>query len=54
MQEESIDAWLDMLTSRPRSAQLLRKDGAIVRSLEQAMSKYLKDVSLNSFKADKR
>lgn len=54
MEEESIEAWLDMLTSYPRSAQLLKKDGPVVSSLEQAMSKYLKDVSLHTFKADKR
>ena len=54
VEEESIEAWLNKLTSFPRSAQLLKKDGAVVSSLEQAMSRYLKDVTLHTFKADKR
>jgi len=52
--EESVTSWLDYLCSRPRAAQLITKDSVELASLEQAMSKHLKDVKRHAFKADKR
>lgn len=52
--EENLEAWVDYLSSNPRPAQLMSKDHPVVSTLEQAMSKYLKDVKRLSFKADKR
>ena len=54
VETESIGAWLDYLTSQPRSAQLLSKDSPLVLSLEQAFTRYLKAVNKHGFKGDKR
>jgi hypothetical protein len=54
VEEGLVSAWMDYLSSRPRAAQLLNKDSSVIATLEQAMSKYLKDVRRHSFKADKR
>ena len=49
-----LSAWLDYLCLHSRAAQLLTKDSAVVSTLEQTMSKYLKDVKKSLVKADKR
>ncbi|PIK38191.1 hypothetical protein BSL78_24969 [Apostichopus japonicus] len=52
--EENLEAWVEYLSSNPRPAQLMAKDHPVVVTLEQGLSKYLKDVKRHSFKADKR
>jgi hypothetical protein len=52
--EGLVGAWTDYLSSWPRSAQLMTKSSDVVVSLEQAMSRYLKDVRKHLFKPDKR
>ena len=53
MESGLLSAWLDYLCLYPRAAQLLTKDSAVVSTLEQTMSKYLKDVRKILVKADK-
>jgi hypothetical protein len=53
-QEEVESAWMDLLTSEPRAAQLVPPESILLGTLENAMSRYLKDVRRTTFKADKR
>ncbi|XP_015924730.1 BOS complex subunit ncln isoform X2 [Parasteatoda tepidariorum] len=57
VQKDYLKAWIDLLSSQPRSAQLLASGHSkqpLLSSLEQAMSRYLKDVKHSIFKPDKR
>ncbi|XP_061172666.1 BOS complex subunit ncln-like [Saccostrea echinata] len=54
VQEDLVEAWLGQLTSQPRATQLLPKGHSLHSNLEEAMSRYLKDVRRTTFKADKR
>lgn len=54
VQKDLVEAWLGQLTSQPRATQLLPKDHSLHSNLEEAMSRYLKDVKRTTFKADKR
>ena len=54
MSEESVESWVDYLSSKARSAQLITKDAPELSTLEQSFIKHLKDVKRHSFKADKR
>lgn len=54
VQQDLVEAWLGQLTSQPRATQLLPKDHSLHSNLEEAMSRYLKDVKRTTFKADKR
>ncbi|XP_078681342.1 BOS complex subunit NCLN-like [Branchiostoma floridae x Branchiostoma belcheri] len=51
---KSIEAWLNLVTSQPRAAQLIGKDHTLLSTMEQAMNGYLKDVRRLTFKPDKR
>lgn len=53
VQQDLVEAWLGQLTSQPRATQLLPKDHSLHSNLEEAMSRYLKDVKRTTFKADK-
>ncbi|KAK6188823.1 hypothetical protein SNE40_004921 [Patella caerulea] len=53
--QESIEtAWLDYLTHDARSAQLINADSSLINTLQDTMSRYLKDVKITTHKADKR
>uniref|UniRef100_A0A1E1X949 Nicalin n=1 Tax=Amblyomma aureolatum TaxID=187763 RepID=A0A1E1X949_9ACAR len=55
LQEDYLGAWLDMLSSQPRGAQLMAKGKApVVSMLEQVLARHLKEVRLSSFRPDKR
>ncbi|XP_075467386.1 BOS complex subunit NCLN isoform X2 [Ascaphus truei] len=54
IQREQLDAVMHWLTSQPRAAQLVDKDSPVLSTLEYYMSRYLKDIKLHHFKADKR
>lgn len=57
IQKEYLTAWMDHLTSQARSAQLLVSGSSkhpLVATLEQALSRYLKEVKLSVFRPDKR
>ncbi|XP_039278085.1 nicalin [Nilaparvata lugens] len=55
VEEESMRILLDFLASQPRAAQLLaEKNNALVSSLHDIMSRYLKDVKVTYQVADKR
>ena len=54
VQDELVSAWLDHLTAGPRAAQLLPKDSPLLTTLEETMSRYLKDVRRGVVKTDKR
>lgn len=54
VQEDLVEAWLGQLTGQPRATQLLPKGHSLLSNLEEAMSRYLKDVKRTTFKADKR
>lgn len=49
-----IASWLDFLGGEARAAQLLTKDSHLVATLEQGLSRHLRDVKRHTFKADKR
>jgi hypothetical protein len=49
-----IEAWLGQLTSQPRATQLISKDHSLLSNLEEALSRYLKDIRRTTFRADKR
>lgn len=51
---ESIRSWVDYLSSQPRAAQLMTKDTPVMQTLEQTLSRYLKDSKTVTIKADKR
>ncbi|KAG8228412.1 hypothetical protein J437_LFUL003885 [Ladona fulva] len=51
----SLDAWVDYLSSQPRSAQLLAsKQNPLVLTLQDAMSRYTKEVKVSYLSPDKR
>lgn len=51
----SLDAWVDYLSAQPRSAQLLAsKQNPLVLTLQDAMSRYTKDVKVTYLSPDKR
>lgn len=54
VQKDLVSAWMDHLTSSPRAAQLLPKDASLLTTLEETMSRYLKDVKRSTVKTDKR
>lgn len=54
VQPELVSAWLDHLTAQSRAAQLLPKDSPLLTTLEETMSRYLKDVRRSTVKTDKR
>ncbi|KAK3604718.1 hypothetical protein CHS0354_018958 [Potamilus streckersoni] len=54
VQKDLLSAWLDHVTSLSRAAQLLQKDSSLLVTLEETMSRYLKDVKRTYLKADKR
>ncbi|KAL8177857.1 UNVERIFIED_CONTAM: hypothetical protein K2H54_021977 [Gekko kuhli] len=54
IQQEQMESVMDWLTSQPRAAQLVDKDGTFISTLEYYMSRYLKDVKQHHVKADKR
>ncbi|XP_055930625.1 BOS complex subunit ncln-like [Argiope bruennichi] len=57
IQKDYLKAWIDQLSSQPRSAQMLLSGSTkhpLILTLEQAMSRYLKDVKFSIFKPDKR
>lgn len=54
VEKSSLSAWVDYLSSEPRSAQLLGRDSAVVNTLTQTLQRHLKDVKTNTFTADKR
>ncbi|XP_048731997.1 BOS complex subunit ncln-like [Ostrea edulis] len=54
VQQDLIEAWLGQLTSQPRATQLIPKDHSLLSNLEEAMSRYLKDIRRTTFRADKR
>lgn len=51
---DSIDSWINYVSSEPRSAQLLTKDQPLIQTLHSALSRHLKDVKRITIKADKR
>lgn len=57
VQKQFLSAWIDHLSSHSRSAQLLASISPrhpLLTTLEQTMSRYLKEVSLSIFKPDRR
>lgn len=54
VQTDLVSAWLDHLTSTSRAAQLLPKDSSLLSTLEETLSRYLKDVKRSVLKTDKR
>ncbi|KAG8183710.1 hypothetical protein JTE90_002778 [Oedothorax gibbosus] len=56
IQKEYLKAWMDQLSTQSRSAQFLLGNNKhpLILALEQAMSRYLKDVKYSVFKPDKR
>ena len=52
--EGLVGSWLEYLSSRPRAAPLLHPGSEVVATLEQAMSRHLKDVRRHLLKPDKR
>lgn len=55
LQEDYLGAWVDLLSSQPRGAQLMAKGKApLVSMLEQALARHLKEVRLSTFQPDKR
>ncbi|XP_077989007.1 BOS complex subunit NCLN-like isoform X2 [Glandiceps talaboti] len=49
-----VASWLDYIVSFPRAAPLINKDHHLLQTLEQGMSRYLKEVRKFTVKADKR
>ncbi|OWK11895.1 NCLN [Cervus elaphus hippelaphus] len=54
IQQEQLDSVMDWLTTQPRAAQLVDKDGTFLSTLEHYLSRYLKEVKPHHVKADKR
>ncbi|KAJ8788462.1 hypothetical protein J1605_022520 [Eschrichtius robustus] len=54
IQQEQLDSVMDWLTTQPRAAQLVGKDGPLLSTLEHYLSHYLKEVRPHHVKADKR
>ncbi|XP_036704029.1 nicalin isoform X3 [Balaenoptera musculus] len=54
IQQEQLDSVMDWLTTQPRAAQLVGKDGPLLSTLERYLSHYLKEVRPHHVKADKR
>ncbi|XP_071485217.1 BOS complex subunit NCLN-like [Diadema antillarum] len=51
---DSINSWLNYLSSQPRSAQLMTKEHPLLQTLQSALTRHLKDVKRITIKADKR
>lgn len=49
-----ISAWLNLVTSEPRAAQLIDDKSPVLNSLEQAFNRYLKSVAKTRYTPDKR
>lgn len=50
-----MEAWINYLSSHPRSPQLLsHKDNALVTYLKENFNKYLKDIKISYVVPDKR
>lgn len=54
IQQEQLDSVMDWLTTQPRAAQLVDKDGTFLSTLEHHLGRYLKEVKQHHIKADKR
>lgn len=54
IQKDLISAWLDHLSTQPRAAQLLPKDASLIVTLEETLSRFLKEVKRVTVKTDKR
>ncbi|GFT29932.1 nicalin-1 [Nephila pilipes] len=57
IQKDYLKAWIDELSSQPRSAQMLLSKStkhSLILTMEQTLSRYLKDVKYSIFKPDKR
>lgn len=54
IQQEQLDSVMDWLTTQPRAAQLVHKDGTLLSTLEHYLGRYLKEVKQHHIKADKR
>ncbi|XP_071449388.1 BOS complex subunit NCLN [Hetaerina americana] len=55
VEPSSLEAWVDYLSSQPRSAQLLAsKQNPLVLTLQDAMSRYTKEVKVTYLSPDKR
>lgn len=55
MNRDYIEAWMDYLSSQPRSPQLLSdKDNVLVAALKDNFNKYLRDVKVTYAVPDKR
>ena len=54
VQPSMISAWLNLVTSEPRAAQLMNDKHPVLISLEQAFYRYLKSVGTTSYMPDKR
>ena len=54
VQPSMISAWLNLVTSEPRAAQLMNDKNPVLNSLEQAFNRYLKSVGKTSYMPDKR
>lgn len=54
VQKDLVSAWLDYITSQSRAAQLLPKDASLISTLEETLSRYLKDVKRFIVNTDKR
>ncbi|XP_042230129.1 nicalin-like isoform X2 [Homarus americanus] len=53
--KKSVKSWLDLLTSQPRSPQLLSgKNNPLVSTLQQILSRYTNEARVTFLKADKR
>ncbi|KAK4322279.1 hypothetical protein Pmani_006977 [Petrolisthes manimaculis] len=53
--EKSVGSWLELVTSQPRSPQLLAgKNNPLVNTLYQILSRYTSEAKVTHFKADKR
>lgn len=53
--EKSIRSWLELITSQPRSPQLLSgKNSPLVNTLHQILSRYTNEARVTYLKADKR
>lgn len=53
VREKYLSAWVEKLSSIPRSPQLLTKDHSLLLSLEKTLSKYVDEVSSFAHKPDK-
>ena len=57
MSEETLQVWMNLLTSQPRSSSSFSTKGTsntIINILQQTMQRYLSDVKVTHLTADKR